>query len=685
MLPKLSLKWAFAGFLLLALVTQSFADPQPEHDLVIYGASPAGLMAGVAAAREGASVVVIEPTNWMGGMVAGGLSRTDKGKESTIGGLAREFFTRCSENYDPPVMWLNEPQVYQKVFAEMVAEAGFEVHTSLRLKSVETREGRIVSFTTADGRSWPGKVFIDATYEGDLMAKAGVGYTYGRESRDQYGEELAGYHPNLARGFSQEVMASQCACVGGEGPHYVHGSPGHISALDSNGEPLPGIVRANAEPGSADRYTQSYNFRLCVTQDPDLLVPWPKPKNYRVEDYALLLRLIETYPGIPFGRIVHLGELTNGKYDLNAQGLFSTDFVGANTDYPDGDYTTRDRIWQEHVDYVQGLFWFLSHDERVPEALRQQTQSWGLCRDEFKDNGHFSYHLYVREARRMVGAYVMTQEDVQRKILKEDGVGMGSFVIDSHIVQRVVDSEGNVIDEGAFDGPARTYQMPYRCITPKQEECENLLVPVCLSASHVAYCTIRMEPVYMAMGHSAGLAAVQAIASNQAVQEIDVAQLQAKLGEQKQVMMLKGMDELLFLEDLEGIVVDDQDAEFTAFWQSSPYGNPIDGGARHDANASKGEAKAVFTVQVPKAGKYEVRMSYPSAPNRATNVPVSLKHAGGVEELTVDQTKKPPIDGIFLSLGTFTFGPETPAVVTVRNEGTDGFVGVDTIQLLPVE
>ncbi len=667
-----------------ALVTPAVAEPESKHDLVIYGASPAGLMAGVAASREGASVVVLEPTPWIGGMVAGGLSKTDKGKEETIGGLAREYFERCAKNYENPVMWYGEPHVYQAVFAEMVAEAGFEVHTGQRIDTVELIDGQIVSVTTLDGRTWPGKMFVDASYEGDLMARAGVSYRVGREGRDEYEEELAGYYPNEPRGFSNEVMASDCPCVGGEGPHYVHGAPGVIAALGKDGEPLPGIVRSSAEPGSADGFTQSYNFRLCVTQDPDNLVPWPKPAHYDTARYDLLLRLIETYPGIPFGRLVHLGEVINGKYDLNAQGLFSTDYVGGNTDYPDGDYETRARIWQDHIDYVQGMMWFLAHDERVPESLRKDTQSWGLCKDEFTDNENWSYHLYVREARRMVGAYVMTQDDVQRRLIKEDTVGMGSFIIDSHIVQRIVDADGNVIDEGAYDAPARPYQMPYRCLTPKKEECENLLVPVCLSASHVAYCTIRMEPVYMAMGHASGVAAVQAIKDKKPVQDIDVVQLQTKLKEQHQVMELEGMKDLILAENLPGIVVDQDDAEFTAFWQSSSYGNPVDGGSRHDANASKGEATAIFTVPVPDEGKYEVRFAYPAAPNRASNVPITVRHADGEETKIVNQKETPPIDGLFISLGVFRFGPDTPAKVVVTNEDTDGIVGVDAVQLIPL-
>ncbi len=236
---------------------------------------------------------------------------------------------------------------------------------------------------------------------------------------------------------------------------------------------------------------------------------------------------------------MHLGPISNDKFDLNAQGLFSTDYAGGNTGYPDGDYDMRARIWQDHVDYVQGFLWFLGHDERVPQALRDDTNSWGLCRDEFTDNGHWPYALYIREGRRMVGEAVMVQKDCQTDVTKPDSVAMGSFTLDSHIVQRLVTPEGTVIDEGSFpDAKTNPYEISYRVLTPKRAECENLLVPVCMSASHIAYCSLRMEPVYMALGHAAGVAAVSAIRTGRSVQEIDLPALQAKLRAQKQVMSL---------------------------------------------------------------------------------------------------------------------------------------------------
>lgn len=673
-------------FLSVAFVSLAWPAMGKDYEVVVYGGSPAGLAAAITAAREKASVIVIEPTKWIGGMVTGGLSSTDKGREDTIGGFAREFFTRAATGYDPQFLFYAEPQTNLRTFEEMAREAGVEVVKGQRLKTVEKQGPRISGFTTADGTAYRGKVFIDATYEGDLMAKAGVSYTVGREGREAYGEALNGVRREKVRDFTMDVMTQGCPCVGGKGPHYVHGAPMKISGLDAKLSPIAGVTKSTAAEGSADKLTQAYNFRFCATQRPEILVPWPKPANYQPEKYELLLRLIQSYPGIPFSRLVHLGKIANGKVDLNAQGLFSTDYVGGNADYPDGDYAARDRIWQDHIDYLQGYFWFLANDPRVPEALRTEARSWGLCRDEFTDNGHWPYHLYVREARRMMGEYVMRQQDVQREIIKPDTVGMGSFIIDSHIVQRLVDEDGTVIDEGAFDAPARPYQMPYRSLTPRRTECENLLVPVCLSATHIAYGSIRMEPVYMAMGHASGLAAVAAARNGLAVQAIDVPALQAKLREQKQVIELKGLEELVLAEKLPGVVADDDAAELVGAWTSSSYaGGGVNGASRHDADSGKGQKSARFKLIVPADGQYEVRLSYTPAANRAANVPVSLEHADGTALLTVDQRKTPPIDKYFVSVGTFRFTTTKPVIVTIGNQGTKGYVVADAVQLLPVK
>lgn len=648
-------------------------------DLCIYGGTPSGIIAAVAASREGASVVLIEPTRWIGGMVTGGLSKSDIGKPETIGGYTREFFTRAAARYDGKFLWYAEPHVNMETFEEMLREAKVTVIRNAGLKSV-TRDGsRIMSLTTEDGRIYAAKQFIDATYEGDLMAAAKVSYIVGRESRDQYGERLAGYYPMPVRPRTVEVMESDCPSIGGKGPSYIHGTPAAISGLGDKGKPIFGVYPASKlEPGSADNRTQSYNFRLCVTNRPDLKAPFSKPATYDASRYELLLRLIKAFPGIRFGRLFHLGEIANGKYDLNAQGFFSTDYPGANTDYPDGDSVTRTRIWQDHVDFIQGMFWFLGHDEQVPSSLREQANTWGLCKDEFADNGHWPYALYVREARRMIGDYVMVQKDLQQQITKQDTVGMGSFLIDCHIVQRILAEDGTVRDEGSFqDDPVKPYQIPYRSLTPRKTECENLLVPVCLSASHIACCSLRMEPVYMALGQASGVACVMALKKAQAVQDIDLTALQGKLREQKAVLELKSK-----MEKFEGLVVDDDDATYTGAWTASDFGHPVNDSSHHDSNEAKGEKQARFEIKALEPGRYEIRFAYTAGSNRASNVPVIIEHGGDKTQATVNEKIAPELDGHFISLGSFACKAGESVIVTVDNAGTNGFVSVDALQLL---
>ncbi len=679
-----SFRFFVSGILASAL---SIHAEDSSHDLVIYGATPGGLIASIAAARQGASVVVIEPTPWIGGMTTGGLTRSDVGKEQTIGGLTREYFERAAARYHGENLWYAEPHANMETFQTMIEEAGVETRTSRTIQSVKKDGRKLLSLTTDSGEVFHGRQFIDASYEGDLMALAGVSYIVGRESRTQYNEPLAGYYPMSVRERSAETMAYDGYLRGEKGgPRYVHGTPTQIRSRDDHGHLLFGVHPApDLQPGDADHATQSYNFRVVVTQREDIRIPFPKPENYNPSHFELLLRLIQSYPVVRFGRLVHLGEVANGKYDLNAQGFFSTDFPGANFDYPDGDTATRERIYQEHKDYVQGFLWFLGHDERVPKQLRDETNSWGLCRDEFTDNDHWPYALYVREGRRMIGEYVMTQQDCQRRIRKPDSIGMGSFLLDCHIVQRIETPEGFVVDEGSFqDTPTRPYQIPYRSITPKADECENLLVPVCLSASHIACCSIRMEPVYMALSHAAGLAAVEAMRSNQPVQEINVPGLQTALRKQQAVLELDDGATGPESVDLPGIVVDDMDAEFVGPWTGSNYGTPVDGFGHHDGDSDKGKKTATFTARIPTSGRYEVRFAYSSAPNRCQATPVTVIHSEGASALTVDETKPPEFDKAFTSLGVFAFSQDLPAIVRITNEATQGYVSVDAVQFLPI-
>lgn len=278
--------------------------------------------------------------------------------------------------------------------------------------------------------------------------------------------------------------------------------------------------------GEGDDRMQAYCFRLIATQRKDILVPWPKPRRYAPRRYELLMRYIEAHPGISFARLVHLGPLPNGKWDLNASGPFSIDYIGGNSGFANANPQQRRKIYLDHVDYQKGFLWFLAHDPRVPAGLREEVNSWGLCKDEYPDTGHWPVQLYIRECRRMLGEYVMTEHDILQNKVKPDAVGMGSFVLDSHWVQRFVNKDGFVRVEGHLDESINLsrnpYEIPYRSLTPKESECQNLLVPVCLSATHVAICTIRMEPVYMMLGEAAGRAAAMSVRAGSPVQQIDV-------------------------------------------------------------------------------------------------------------------------------------------------------------------
>ncbi|MDZ4800651.1 MAG: FAD-dependent oxidoreductase [Bryobacteraceae bacterium] len=522
-------------------------------DVIVYGGSPAGLAAAQAVSRDGGSVIVVEPSAHIGGLITGGIACTDTGTPQFVGGLSAEFYeTAAAEtrrlygtpaqpkllfrgqtlDWRPHKMWDLEPKVAFRTFDAWVAKAGHKLIRSQRVASVSKKNGRIASIKLTDGTELTGKVFVDASYEGDLMARAGVPCTYGREGREEFGEALAGSRDaHFKANYSEEYLSKP-------GIEYTH--HGQFSAdipARVNGKLLWGITNDTLPPvGSGDKRIQAYCFRLISTQREDLRVAWPKPRKYEVSRYDLLLKYIQAHPGISFARLVHFSAIPNGKFDLNASGPFSIDYVGGNLDYCDGNYATRDRIWQDHMDYQQGFFWFLAHDERVPKQLRDEVNSWGLCKDEYPDTGHYPVQLYIREGRRMKGAYVMTEADILKNKFKDDSVGMGSFVLDSHWVRRIVDENGFVRIEGHLDESINLsnnpYEIPYRSLTPKKPDCANLLVPVCISATHVAVCTIRMEPVYMMLGHAAGLAAVTAAKLGAAVQDVDVPALLNKLRSQ---------------------------------------------------------------------------------------------------------------------------------------------------------
>jgi hypothetical protein len=516
----------FAALLLAPLASAA----ERSADVVVYGATAAGVVAAVSAAREGKSVLLVEPGRHAGGMVTGGLGASDTGNRAAIGGYSREFFDRVRGYYvakygkaSPQVKDCSdgfrfEPHVASLVFRAMLAEAKVTPLFEQLIDKVTKKGSRIVSFTTVRGDTFTGSFFLDASYEGDLMARAGVKYQVGREGRDVYKEPLAG-----VQAFSR-----------------AHQWPVKVDGRLGKG--LLPLVQAGplGRPGEGDRKVQAYNFRLCMTDRKDNLVPWPKPAGYDPARFELLARYLKARPDTTMGQLMHPVRMPNGKTDTNNNGPISTDHIGASWDYAEADHAARRRIWQDHVEYTQGFFWFLANDERVPPRLRKEMNGWCLAKDEFPDTGHWPHQLYVREARRMVGVYVMTQADIVDARQKEDAVGLGSYNADSHHVQRVVRDDGSVLNEGDFQVPVAPYAIPYSSLLPKPGECDNLLVPVCLSASHVAYGTVRMEPVYMILGQASGVAAALAIGDKCSVQKVDVKQLRELLKKQKAVLSLAG-------------------------------------------------------------------------------------------------------------------------------------------------
>lgn len=496
-----------------------YTVPQRElrvYDVVVYGGTPGGVAAAVAAARQGVSVALLVQEQRVGGMVSSGLGASDVGDVKVVGGFAAEFFDAVGRHYQKaePV-YRFEPHVAEEVFSRKLADAGVLIYRDSPVHRVEKSGNRVVSLRTLRGELVRGKVFIDASYEGDLMARAGVSYTFGREGREVYRESLAGFQTENRR----------------------HIFPTPVIAVDAAGQPLPGVSREGwAEVGTGDKKIPAYNFRLCLSKNPDNQAPIEQPENYRPEVYELLARHIAVRPGIRLGDLMYFFPLPNSKVDINNRGPVSTNLIGGSWEYPEASYKRRREIWQEHKDYIQGMLYFLLTDVRVPQRLRKDLSAWGYCRDEFTESENWPPQLYVREARRMVGDFVLTERDVRSDIRKQDAVGMGSMPIESHHVQRLLTDRGTAANEGAVVLRVPPYEIPYRVMLPKRTEAANLLNPVTVSASHVAYSSLRMEPVYMILGHSAGLAAVQALRSGSDVQDVDVAVLQQALKAQGQVL-----------------------------------------------------------------------------------------------------------------------------------------------------
>ncbi|MDR1789311.1 MAG: FAD-dependent oxidoreductase [Opitutaceae bacterium] len=504
-----------AGLLRYYFPPEKTAPRVVEADVCVYGANSGGIAAAVAAARAGQAAVIVNPALHLGGLTSGGLGHTDTGDKRGIGGISREFYQRVGRHYGSGAMVMNfEPHVAEAVYKELVAAAKIPVFHREFLASVEKSGARLVSLTTEGGLTVRAKMFIDASYEGDLMAKAGVSFHVGREGNGVYGETLNGAYVSKGHQFLYPVD-----------PYVVAGDP--KSGL------LPGIEDGQPVPGAGDHRVQAYNFRVCMTDTAANRVPFQKPAGYNRADYELLARYLAAGWDDVFYKF---DRVPNGKTDTNNHGAVSTDFIGANYGWPEGSYAEREKLFQAHVTWQRGLFWFLANDPAVPAHIRAAMAVWGLAKDEFADTENWPRQLYVRESRRMVSDYVMTEHDCRWHRTAPDSVGLASYGMDSHNCRRFV-RDGRVLNEGNVQvGCAGAYPVSYRSIVPKKSECENLLVPVCLAASHIAYGSIRMEPVFMILGESSGIAADLAIRGKLPLQDVPYAELRAALLKAGQVL-----------------------------------------------------------------------------------------------------------------------------------------------------
>lgn len=541
------------------------SERERSYDVVIYGGTSAGIASAIQVSRMGKSVILIEPTERIGGLTTGGLGQTDIGNKQVIGGIAREFYRNIRQYYDRPdswkwqkkeeymdfgqtrtekdeeVMWTFEPSAALSVYQKMLNDEKIGIVYGQRLNrktGVKKQNDRILSIEMEDGSRYTGKMFIDATYEGDLMAAAGVSYSIGRESNEVYGETLNGVQANRLNNTLSWAISKN---------GYNHNFSDGVDPYIAKGDPTSGLLPYITEggrpgiDGHSDPKIQAYCFRMTLTDHPENKIPFQKPSNYNELNYELLFRNYEAENGSEQDQLPWINSpMPNRKTDTNNRRGFSTDFIGQNYTYPEADYEEREKIIQAHRDYQQGLMWTLASHPRIPQNIRNEVSRWGTCKDEYeKGSNGWQQQLYIREARRMKSDYVMTQKNCERIEIVDDPVGMGAYGMDSHHVQRYVDANGFVQNEGNVEAPVSApYPISYRSIVPKKGECRNLLVPICVSSTHIAFGSIRMEPVFMVLGQSAATAACQAIDSEKAVQDIDYFLLRKKLLEDKQVLEL---------------------------------------------------------------------------------------------------------------------------------------------------
>nr|WP_201723930.1 FAD-dependent oxidoreductase [Rhodopirellula sp. SM50] len=687
-----------------------------EADVCVYGGTSGGVVAAVQAARMGKRTVLVEPGRHLGGMTSGGLSAVDIGDPRSVGGLTREYFTRLVATYGKELNWGQpfkgnsgpatggaysiEPHVAERVFDEMATEAGVVVLRNARLESVRKDDARITKLVTQDGRSIRAKMFLDTTYEGDLMAAAGVSHTLTREANAQYGEQYNGIHytAKYAPRTGHKQPEANGRVPGGQGvwdrdfpldPYVIKGDPSSgLLPLVSDGEPGN---HGDAAPG-----IMAYCFRLCLTTDQTNSRPIEAPDDYDPKRYELVARFIEAC--LANGDEMDLrwfskhDPLPNNKWDFNTA-TFGGNLPGASWEWPEATYDRREQIAKEIENYHRGLFHFLSTDPRVPQKVRDEAGRFGLPKDEFTDHGGWPHQLYIREGRRMISDLVLTEHHTFGRQIAPKCIGLGSYGTDVHEIRRIV-KDGVVAREGKVAGGRGgfgPYNIGYDAIVPKPSECQNLFVTFALSASHTAFASIRMEPVLMVTSQSAATAACHAIDANVPVQQVDYARLRTRLIADGQVLQWKHGTKQpprasVNAADLPGIAMDDDEAVFTGQWvRSSGLPSWIGSSYHHDANSDRGNKTMTFKPSIPAAGRYEVRLLYTADANRCSTTKVTIHSGDGVNVVSVNQQDPAIVDNVPPALGVFSFGKGSSGTVVISNDGADGYVSVDGLQLVPVE
>lgn len=648
--------------LTIMLIASAVVSCSRSYDVCVYGGTASAVIAAYSAARMGMDVIMVSPDVQIGGMTSGGLGFTDIGNKQAVSGIARQFYRKVGEHYGKLEQWVFEPHVAMDILESYLDHPGIKVLRQCRLEKLSASGGVITGIQVSGGRSIRARYYIDCTYEGDLMAKAGVSYTVGREGNEVYGETWDGV----------QLMTG-------------HQFPDGVDPFVLKGQPESGLVwgvsdRELLPDGTGDRLVQAYNYRICLTDSLQNMIPITRPEGYDSTRYELALRLIEAQPDKrSLNDYFIWSRMPGRKTDINNRGGFSTDMIGMNHDYPEASYARREEIIKAHTDYTKGLLYFYGHDSRVPAEIREQMLRWGYPKDEYVSNGNWTPQLYVRECRRMIGEYVATQADCEGKAEITDGVALAAYNMDSHNCQRIVvikdgvpmvKNEGNVEIPGGYP-----YPVSYRCLTPKRSECTNLLVPVCLSASHIAYGSIRMEPVFMALGQACGVACALASAGNCSVQEIDTAALQDILSGNP---YLDGSSPDILIDDSSDGV------SFSGAWKRvrgpSGYGpsyleNPL----------PSGSDRLVYRLPQDMSGVYSVYSYQQIRSGLEKNLTFTLRIGSDSHETLFDMDRQEltgQTSGEWFHIGDFRFDGSSPAELTVERGLGDKPARADAILLI---